>query len=688
MARIGSAPRSGRSSIAADHAPWHRQVVPLFAPLVLALATIGCGDGSPEAVTVPLPEVRERCADRNPLRNLYFGDLHVHTALSFDSWVFDVRPLPEGAYRFARGEPLHLPPLDAAGRGTREVRIDRPLDFAAVTDHAEFLGESEVCLDANATGYDSPSCLAYRAGGTTGQAIFGVQTSLPNPARDASTCGEDGADCRAAANDVWRRTIEAAEEAYDRTSACSFTTFVGYEYTANTGGSSQHRNVLFRNERAPAPISYLEQPTADGLWAELRRTCLEAGTGCDAIAIPHNPNQSNGNLFRFELFGATTEEARREAEQQSAIEPLVEVFQHKGDSECANGLSGILGEPDELCGFEKMRTPPFDDCGDGTGAGGTGFGGCVSRRDFVRGALLEGLLTEATIGANPFRLGMIGGSDTHDATAGAVAEDRFAGHRGNLDDEAVERLSPEGPRSGTIFNPGGLAAVWAEENSREAIFAALRRREVYATSGPRMVVRFFGGFGLAADLCTDPEMIARADADGVPMGSMLEGPPAEPAAPTFLVSALRDPGTPERPGTPLQRIQIVKGWIEDGQRYQRVFDVAGDPVNGADVDTATCATRGGGFDSLCASWTDPDFAPDQYAFYYARVVENPSCRWTTFACNALSASERPESCGDPGAVKVIQERAWSSPIWWSPPSGSRPTGAVTEPRTRGNGGKA
>lgn len=629
---------------------------------------VGCGDGSKPA-TAPPPEVREPCADRNPLRNLYFGDLHVHTALSFDSWVFDLRPLPDGAYRFARGEALLLPPLDAEGRGTQEVRIDRPLDFAAVTDHAEFLGESDVCLDASTAGYDSTSCVAYRAGGTSGQAIFGVQTSLASPVRDADTCGVDGAGCRAAASDVWRRTLEAAEDAYDRTPACSFTTLVGYEYTANTGGSSQHRNVLFRNERAPVPISYMEQPTAAGLWAELRRTCLDAGTGCDAIAIPHNPNQSNGHLFRFESFGATAEEQRHLAAEQSAIEPLVEVFQHKGDSECANGLSGILGPPDELCGFEKIRTSPLDDCGDGTGAGGTGFGGCVSRRDFVRGALLEGLLVETRIGANPFRLGMIGGSDTHDATPGAVTEDRFAGHRGNLDDEPAERLSREGARSGTIFNPGGLAAVWAEENSREAIFAALRRREVYATSGPRIVVRFFGGFDLAADLCSDTEMIARADASGVPMGSVLAAAPDERRAPTFLVSALRDPGTAERPGTPLQRIQIVKGWIEDGERHQRVFDVAGDPENGADVDTETCATRGSGFDSLCAVWSDPDFASEEHALYYARVVENPSCRWNAFACNALPLAERPESCDDPSIVEAIQERAWSSPIWWRPAAG-------------------
>lgn len=638
-----------------------------FRILLVALLAWSCGGGGSSRSSPPADDAREPCADRNQLRNLYFGDLHVHTALSFDAWVFDVRPDPAEAYRFARGEPLDLPPLDAAGRGTQRVQIDRPLDFAAVTDHSEFLGEQAICLDDGAAGSDSPGCVSFRGGGTTGQAVFGVQTSLPAPVRDPATCGEDGARCREAAGQVWQSIVEAAEAAYDRSSSCSFTTLIGYEYTANPGGSSQHRNVLFRSSRVPPPISYMEQPTAVGFWSELRRTCFDAGDGCDVLAIPHNPNQSNGNLFRVEYPGATSlAEERAFAERRSALEPIVEIFQHKGDSECANVLSGILGAADELCHFEKMRRPPFDDCGDGTGAGGTGFGGCVSRRDYVRGVLLEGLREEERIGANPFRLGFIGSSDTHDATPGAVAEERFIGHRGNLDDEPSERLVAGGARSGVLFNPGGLAAVWAEENSREAIFDALRRREVYATSGPRIAVRFFGGFGLGEDLCSDPAMIERADRAGVPMGAVLDRAARADSAPSFLVSALRDPGTAERRGTALQRIQIVKGWVEDGARHQKVFEVAGDPQNGASVDLETCTPTGPGFDSLCAVWTDPEFRAEHHAFYYARVVENPSCRWTAFACNALAATDRPESCTDPELEATIQERAWTSPIWWIP----------------------
>ncbi len=629
------------------------------------LLAAGCADREVAPGRAP-GEAHVPCADRNPLRNLYFGDLHVHTAYSFDATVFDVRTRPEDAYRFARGELLALPPLDADGRGTQILQLDRPLDFAAVTDHSEFLGEVEICLTPGARGWDSASCAAFRAGGNVGQAVFGAETTQPDPTRDPTVCGPDGNDCLVQASVVWRRTIDAANAAYDRTERCSFTTFVAYEYTANTNASSQHRNVIFASDRVPPPVTYVEQPTPDGLWAELRATCLEAGNGCDVLAIPHNPNQSNGRLLRVEYPpGATLEEQRRYAEERAAIEPLVEVFQHKGDSECTAGLASGLGAADELCGFEKLRAPPFEDCGDGVGSGGTANAGCVSRRDFVRGALLDGLLEEKRLGANPLRLGMVAGTDTHNGTPGAVAEQDFLGHRGNVDDLPDERLSA-GFRAGTVFNPGGLTGVWAEENTREALFAALRRREVFGTSGPRIAVRFFAG-ALDESACDDPRMLEHAYARGVPMGAVLPdaGPDAPP--PRFLVAALRDPGTDARPGAPLERVQIVKGWIEDGVAHERVFDVAGVPGAGTPVDPERCAPPDGGFASLCAVWSDPDFDPAQHAFYYARVLETPSCRWAAYACNALPPGERPESCSDPAVPKTVQERAWTSPIWYRPP---------------------
>lgn len=638
----------------------------LLAMALLALVGAACSDGPGPSSGGSIDDgAREPCADRSPQNNLYFGDLHVHTAYSFDAHVFDVRARPEDAYRFARGEPLALPPLDAEGRGTQELRLDRPLDFAAVTDHSEFLGEVESCLTPGSRGFDSESCRAFREGGNVGQAVIGAETTQPAPMRDETVCGPDGSACLMQSSEVWRRTVEAANAAYDTSTRCSFTSFVAYEYTANTGASSQHRNVIFESDRVPMPTTYLEQPTAEGLWSELRATCTDAGTGCRALAIPHNPNQSNGHLLAVEYGpGSSIDEQRAQAAARSAIEPLLEIFQHKGDSECLNGVSGILGDADELCGFEKLRTPPFEDCGDGTGAGGTANSGCVSRRDYLRGALLEGLREDARIGANPLRLGVVASTDTHNGTPGAVAEDSFLGHRGNIDDLPDERLS-EGFRAGTVFNPGGITGIWAEENTRLALFAALERREVFATSGPRIAVRFFGGWDLGNASCEDPALVESGYARGVAMGGVL--PERVAGAPAFVLTALRDPGTAERPGTRLQRLQIVKGWVDaDGNAHQRVFDVAGDAESAAAVDVASCEPTGPGFDSLCTVWSDPEFDPTQHAFYYARVLENPSCRWTAYACNALPAAERPPACDDPEVPMTIQERAWTSPIWYRP----------------------
>ncbi len=631
------------------------------------------GEACPVSVHAP-------CADHDPLRRAYFGDLHIHTRHSFDANAFDVVTTPRQAYKFAKGEPVLLPPLDASGAGTRSIQIDRPLDFAAVTDHSEFLGEIEQCTTPGSMGYDSTRCVTLRTDptGINGAATFGFLLTPVQPARDAAICGPDGTGCVPVAESVWRRMQLAAEAEYDRSAACTFTTFVGYEYTAATFISTNHRNVIFRNSRVPFPTTVFEQPTEQGLWSELKATCLDAGTGCDVLAIPHNSNESNGRMFQVEYPGATTP-----AEEQAAalfraqMEPVLEIYQHKGDSECRNGLSGVIGAPDELCEFEKEVQPTFEDCGDGVGSTGAARRGCYSRRDYARGILLEGLKEVERIGANPYQLGFIGSTDTHNGTPGAVMENGFLGHRGLDDDTPARRLGRGTLTLGGIsFSPGGLAGVWAEENSRDSIFDSLRRREVFATSGPRIAPRFFGGWGLPAGLCSDPDMIQSAYAAGVPMGAVLPMPPPAATAPAFLVSALKDVGTVAMPGTQLQRIQIVKGWRENGESHVQVYEAAGDPENGATVDDTTCQTSGAGFDSLCGLWTDPDFDPTEHAFYYARVVENPTCRWSTWECNALGVdcsnpgSIPPEftQCCNPDFPRVIQERAWTSPIFYTPSS--------------------
>lgn len=636
-----------------------------------------CGNDSGQAASdsgrgrnVVYTEERAPCSNWSPSRNLYFGDLHSHSALSFDAWLWDTKPGPEDAYAFARGAPVRLPPLDPDGLGTRTLEIDRALDFAALTDHAEFLAEVAACVSPESPVYETFSCRLFRLKTDLSYIFFGLALTSPSSTRLPDICGPQGVDCTEVAAQVWQRIQEAAESAYDRTPSCSFTTFVAYEYTGSTSGSNLYRNILFRNDRVPPlPVSYLEEPTPEELWAALERSCRNAEPGCEAISVPHNSNMSNGNMFlRSQSPSLSVEEQQLRAALRSTMEPLVEIFQHKGDSECMNGLSGPAGDPDPACDFEKLHEPPILDCGAGTGSLGGSGRGCVSKYDFVRNVLLAGLKEEARLGVNPYRLGFIAATDTHNASPGAVAEDRYMGHLANLEDTVEERLGPFSlTPTGIRLNPGGLTAVWAEENSRDAVFEALLRRETYGTSGPRIALRFFGGWRFPGSMCGDPDFARIGYDRGVPMGGEL--PPApDPGIPAqFAVLAERDPGTEEKSGNLLQRIQIIKGWIDaDGRPREKVFDVAGNPENGAGADPETCEIRGQGFEALCTVWTDPEFDPEEPAFYYARVLENPSCRWSTYECNRLDPGDRPPACRNQGIAKIVQERAWASPIWYRP----------------------
>jgi hypothetical protein len=271
---------------------------------------------------------------------------------------------------------------------------------------------------------------------------------------------------------------------------------------------------------------------------------------------------------------------------------------------------------------------------------------------------------------NPYQFGLIAATDAHNGNPGQVDEWSWKGHVGTRDATLEARTSVGLQVRNTVNGPGGVAAIWAEENSREALFAAMRRRETYGTSGPRITVRLFGGWELPATLCGATDFVAQGYAKGVPMGGVLGNRPDEQGAPAFAVRALRDPGSEARAGTALQRIQIIKVWPgEDGAIEQRVFDVAGDAHNAASVDPETCEPRGHGADQLCAVWHDPAFDPAQAVAYYARVVENPSCRWLSHDCLRLPKDDRPEVCRDAEANRPIQERAWTSPIWYSPDAG-------------------
>ncbi len=636
------------------------------------------------AEAVPGPwartEAREPCATFALFRQPWFGDTHVHTAYSSDAVFAGTRENPRGAYRFAQGEPIGLPPFDAQGMPTRMAQLRRRLDFTAVTDHAEQFGEIQICLTPGFPGYDSDDCNSARNQLATPPPA--LPSLLPPPAvisflapyfnavspQRFSWCGTDGVDCLSEASLIWQDEQAAAQEFYDRTAACTFTTFVAYEWSGQPGGNNLHRNVIFRNAVVPAlPTSYLEQLTPAGLWTALQSQCLDGLPGCDVLTIPHNPNASGGLMFAPVATAA-------DAVFRSSFEPVVEMNQHKGDSECRPGADST----DEICGFEKLNRlqlfSPIDDPNQ-----------TFPPLSYVRNALKEGLVQEQQLGVNPFKLGLIGSTDTHNATPGATEEQDFAanGHIGLRDYSNPAFMLARVTPAGIEASSGGLAVVWAEENSRDALFAAIRRREVYGTSGTRPIVRFFGGRETNLR-CGDPEFVATGYDGGVPMGGEI-GPVRGGRSPRFGVLAFRDPGTTAAPGTPLQRIQIVKGWVDAASdSHEKVFEVAGDPNDGATVDTTTCTPSGPGFDSLCAVWTDPEFDATERAFYYARVLENPTCRWSTYLCNAQGIdcsdpSGVPDGygeCCNPAVPKTIQERAWSSPIWYRPEGVARVRGMV------------
>ena len=633
--------------------------------LVLCLALLAPAAGA--APPWERTEERTPCTVHDPNRRPWFGDTHVHTAYSFDASTQDTRNTPRDAYRFARGERLGIQPYDENGKALRSVQLDRPLDFVAVSDHAELLGEVRMCMTEGSAGYWSPVCILHRNFPSIGFQLIAART-LQLKGR-WGFCGDEGIDCENEARSVWKEIRAAAEEAYDRSPACSFTSFVGYEWTASIGtGQNLHRNVIFRNARVPAyPPSWVDTDSAAGLWDALETDCLEGVPGCEVLTIPHNSNLGAGLMFEIASLQSSDDRGKpfdaALAKRRQRFEPLVEMMQHKGDSEC-DIRAGF--EDDEACGFENL---PYDQFG-------AKFSMLVERRvaarsSFVRDAFGRGLMIERDIGVNPFRFGVIASTDTHIAAPGLTAEKGHPGHGGA--GMGAQDVKPTGFPDDLEFNPGGLAVLWAEENSRDALFSAMQRREAYGTSGTRPTLRFFGGFDYPDTMCTEPGFASRGYANGVPMGGELPVPSAEAAAPRFAIWALQDAGTPAAPGTPLQRIQIIKGHLEKGEVREAVIDVAGGK-NDATVDLTTCEPQGEGHRELCTVWSDPDFDPSEPAYYYARVLENPTCRWSQHVCNAAGVD-----CADPDSIPAglaaccsedhaatIQERAWTSPIWYTP----------------------
>ncbi len=600
----------------------------------------------PAAATAPTA----RLPGHNPDRNAYFGDLHVHTSISNDAYIFNVRRTPDDAYRFGRGETIG----HASGYLVRLA--GGPLDFVAVTDHAEYMSAIR-----EAGNPDSPLSKLEFSKGLMSPNPDDIQKAFNafNRARRDGTLPKEYGDPSIVSR-AWREVQDAAAR---NNQPGRFTTLVGYEYTAASTGRNLHRNVIFRGSNVPAmPYSASDSADPENLWRTMDGWRAK---GIEALAIPHNSNGSDGIMFdSVRLNGQPIDKAY--AEMRMRNEPLVEMTQIKGTSDTHPSLS----PNDEWANFEIMESYI------GSSTKVTKFAG-----GYVRRALQDGIILREKLGANPFKFGFIGSSDTHNAAPGSVEEPNYFSKTGRRDGLPELRGSapPGGARDWSaltgeqLANPpvfqtwgaSGLAGVWAEENSRDAIYAALRRKETFATSGPRIKVRFFASYDFPADLMTRADTVRQAYARGVPMGGDLLA--ARGKAPQFLVWAVRDP----RAGY-LQRAQVVKGWIENGQAKEKVFDVACSdglqvgaggrcPDNGAGVNMKTCEPdRFKGDVELRTVWKDPEFNPKQRAFYYVRVLENPSCRWSTW--DALRNGTPP----NPKLAPTIMERAWSSPIWYEP----------------------
>ena len=629
--------------------------------------------------------------DRNP----YYGDLHVHTKYSFDAYVFGVTASPDDAYRYAKGAAVKHP----LGY---EMKLREPLDFYAVTDHGFYMGMiqayADTSTDISQNDFAEPfhnlnrlDNLTVESAGERSNIFSSVLGATiikpypdwhPNLLKAYFSRNTQGA-LRSFDYDIHKSAwADVARSANEHNDPGNFTTFIGYEFTTSTDieGGNLHRNVIFESSKASIrPWTRIDSINPEDLWTWQDRLREK---GVDTISMPHNSNGSNGQMFEMESFKGNALDVEY-AEKRMRNEPLVEITQVKGTSE----THPLLSPDDEWADFEIMdvrvgsRPPTYS----------------KPSGSYVREAYLNGLTLEFTKQGNPYKFGLIGSSDTH-VVASSLDESNYWSKVGLLDgdpenrgsvplkEENVARLEEymrafnqpistvtleQGEYANTGFTQwgaSGLAAVWAEENTRESLFAAFRRKETFATTGPRISVRFFGGYNLSSIDLNSESLVSEAYSKGVTMGADLLN--NDDQIPEFIVWALRDMNS-----APLQRIQIIKGWIDmnSGRPKEKVFDVAcsdglePDPItnrcpdNGARVNINDCSiTSNVGSSELKTVWKDPEFKVDDKAFYYVRVLENPTCRWSTW--DAIKSGFKPRE----GLHETIQERAWSSPIWYIP----------------------
>jgi len=654
--------------------------------LILAIAAVQVLNASADESYSPY-------VDRSYPTNVYWGDTHLHTYLSGDAFSLGTLLTPDQAYRFAKGETV-------LATGGQKVRLRRALDFLMVADHAENLGVIPRLASGDPRLLDTPA----------GRRFAKIVSELPPLPKvlDAESLeaynqgsralamakGAWGADYEiddAFKREVWHEVVDNAERHND---PGTFTTFAGYEYSANP--PMLHRNVLYvggpEQTKQTIPFSKYDSFDVEKLWAHLQE--YKDKVGSDVIAIPHNPNLSGGQMFSPVNFRGRPI-ASAYAKVRASMEPVVEMTQIKGDSE----THPLISPNDEFADYESWFRPPLPYQGKGKGAsvdkkkaaekrdaakrkqaksksaggktaamkgkGKTGTGAAdaktLAAQAHARSALKLGLAHQAKLGVNPFKFGMIGSTDSHTGLATAD-ENNFWGKMGANEPGPYRSLTL------SMFISSGYAGVWAEQNTREALFAAFKRREVYGTTGPRITLRFFGGWDYDGNDADRPDIAAIGYGKGVPMGGDLTKG-AKGKAPSFLIRAVKDPD-----GANLDRVQVIKGWLDPkGKLHEQVYDVAWsdgrrmgengklEPV-GSTVDLKDASYRNSvGDPELSVVWVDPDFDPEEAAFYYVRVIEIPTPRWTAYDAAFYGLKDLPKKI-----PMVTQERAYSSPIWYSP----------------------
>jgi hypothetical protein len=583
----------------------------------------------------------------NPERHAYFGETHVHTSWSLDAFAIgNTLTDPGDAYKYFKGEPIKHP----LGY---DVKIDTPLDWAGVTDHSEYAGVVNLANEPGSAVSKIPDAQPLILKARTKEemqrvALYAINTLASGPPVEALMSPE-------VAGTVWKRNVELADQANE---PGKFTAFCSYEWTSMPNNMNLHRNIFFEECRKvpAAPFSALDSPYPDELWTWMDG---QRKAGNHLLAISHNANLSDGRMFPTEVDTKGRPIDAAYAASRVRNEPLIEIKQLKGTSE----THPLLSPNDEFANFEIMSVLLGNPPGRIPHVVGS----------YARQALKDGLALEDSKGFNPYKFGFGAASDSHN-TAVPYRQDNFFGGHSFTDGTIEARMS--GTLVGGMFDAriegtSGLTGVWAEENTRASIFAAMKRKETFAVSGPHIQVRFFGGWEYSPAALAAADWVKTGYAKGVPMGGDL--PPAKGKAPTFVVWAVKDPTSGN-----LDRIQIVKGWSRSGQSFERVFDVvwAGDrkpdkwtgvvpPIGSTvDVENATYANSVGSVE-LATVWTDPEFDPSLHAFYYARVLEIPTPRWTTIQAKQLGIAP-------PDVVAAtIQERAWTSPIWYTPSAEAR-----------------